>query len=150
MSADIKLTPGDDAGVMGRICDVGSGYGFIPKGYYLQLNDSGRCQLVVVRGKLDKKKLVGDAEQQAKIKAMNDNSEGGEKILSTTQIEGISAGTWHNLKLRFHGSQIDGFVDGKQVLSVTNSLYGHGMAGLLAIKFKNKVSTPYFDNLQIK
>lgn len=150
VSADIKLTPGDDAGVMGRICDVGSGYGFIPKGYYLQLNDSGRCQLVVVRGKVDKKKLVGDAEQQAKIKAMNDNSEGGEKILSTTQIEGISAGTWHNLKLRFHDSQIDGFVDDKQVLSVTNSLYGHGMAGLLAIKFKNKVSTPYFDNLQIK
>ena len=150
VAADIKLNPGDDAGVMGRICDVGSGYGFIPKGYYLQLNDSGRCQLVVVRGKVDKKKLVGDAEQQAKIKAMNDDSEGGEKILAAVQIEGVTAGTWHNLKLRFRGMQIEGFVDGRKVLSVADGLYAHGMAGLLAVKFKDKVSTPYFDNVEIK
>ena len=35
VSVDVYLNPGDEAGVMGRINDVGSGYGFIPKGYYL-------------------------------------------------------------------------------------------------------------------
>ena len=82
VSADIYLNPGDAAGIMGRINDVGSGYGFIPKGYYLQLAYDGRCKLVVVRGKIDKKKLVGDAEQQAFIKNSKDEGAGGTIVLN--------------------------------------------------------------------
>lgn len=149
VSADLWLNPGDAAGIMGRINDVGSGYGIIPKGYYLQLSDDGQCELVVVRGKVDKKKLVGDAEQQALIKKSKDEGEGGEKVLASVKLSGISSGKWHHLKLRFKKDEIIGFVDGKQVLKVKDALYGHGMAGLYAKKYQGKVSTPYFDNLRI-
>ena len=49
---------------MGRINHVGTGYGFIPKGYFLEVRDDGQCRLVVIRGKVDKNKAVGDTEQQ--------------------------------------------------------------------------------------
>ena len=87
VSADIYLNPGDAAGIMGRINDVGSGYGFIPKGYYLQLNDNGNCKLVVVRGKVDKKALVGDAEQQALIKNSKDIADEFVKKLQRMAVE---------------------------------------------------------------
>lgn len=149
VSADLCLNPGDAAGIMGRVNDVGSGYGIIPKGYYLQLGDDGVCKLVVVRGKVDKKKLVGDAEQQALIKKSKDEGEGGEKVLASVKLPGISSGKWYNLKLRFKKDEIIGFVDGKKVLRIKDALYGHGMAGLYAKKYQKKVSTPYFDNLRI-
>lgn len=150
VSADVYLTQSDTAGVMGRVNHVGTGYGFIPKGYFLQLSDNGKCDLVVVRGKKDKKKLVGDAEQQAAIRAANDDSEGGEKILATAQVESIGPGKWHTLSMRFDGTNITGLVDGKQVVTATDSLYSHGMAGLLAGADKQRLSMPYFDNLLIK
>lgn len=149
VSVDVNLNAGDAASVMGRVNHVGTGYGFIPKGYFLELRDDGRCRLVVVRGKAEKKKLVGDAEQQALIKAANDASEGGEKELGAVQVAGISANQWHRLTLRFAGTSITGFVDGRQVLSATDSLYARGMAGLLARAGK-KLSTPYYDNVAIK
>lgn len=149
VSADVYLNPGDGAGIMGRINDVGTGYGIIPKGYYLQLGDDGQCKLVVVRGKVDKKKPIGDAEQQALIKNSKDESEGGEKVLASTKLPGISSGKWYNLKLRFKGGEIIGFIDGKQVLEAQDALYGHGMAGMLAERYEDKASTPYFDNLCI-
>ena len=149
VSADVYLNPGDAAGVMGRINDVGSGYGFIPKGYFLQLSDDGNCELVVVRGKIDKKALVGDAEQRALIKSGKDEGEGGEKILASVKLPAISSGKWYNLKLRFKGNDIIGFVDEKQVVKAEDTLYSHGMAGLLVEQYKDKVCTPYFDNLRI-
>jgi galactosylceramidase len=149
VSADVYLNPGDSAGVMGRINDVGTGYGIIPKGYFLQLGDDGQCRLVVIRGKPDKKKVVGDAEQQAILKAQNDAVQGGEKVLGTIQLPGISPRQWHNLKLRFEGAAITGLVDGKPVLSASDALYPRGMAGLMAGGDKTTLSTPYFDNLLI-
>lgn len=149
VSADLYLNPGDAAGIMGRINDVGSGYGIIPKDYYLQLGDDGQCKLVVVKGKVNKKELVGDAEQQAFIKNSKDESEGGEKVLASVKLSGISSGMWYNLKLRFRGNEITCFIDGEQVLKANDALYGYGMAGLLARKYEDKVSTPYFDNLLI-
>ena len=74
VSADVHTGPGGAAAVMGRVNNVGSGYGTIPKGYYLQLEEGGRVSLVVVRGKADKKALVGDAEQQALIKAQRETA----------------------------------------------------------------------------
>ena len=147
--ADVWLNSGDMGAVMGRVCHVGTGYGFIPKGYYLQLSDKGECKIVVVRGKINKKQLVGDAEQQAIIKKMKDEGEGGEKVLAETVIDGIKANGWHRLKLRFEGTTISGFVDDRCVLQVEDSLYESGMAGLLVGNDNVNVATPYFDNLII-
>jgi len=149
VSADVYLNKGDTVGVMGRINHVGTGYGIIPKGYYLQLDDSGVCRIVVTRGKKDKKAITGDAEQQAIIKRQNDQSEGGEKVLGEIRLSNISNSQWHNVKLRFEGATISAFVDGTQALQVNDSLYTQGMAGLMA-GGGEKLSTPYFDNLLIK
>lgn len=145
--ADVHLGPGESAAVMGRVNQVGTGYGIIPKGYYLQLEDGGRVSLVVVRGKADKKALVGDGEQQALIKAQNEAGEGGEKVLATGAVAGADG--WHTLKLRFAGSTIRGFVDGKLVVQADDALYGHGMAGLMAGPTSRGFSMPYFDNVVV-
>lgn len=150
ISADVYLNPGDSAGIMGRINHVGTGYGFIPKGYYLQLGSDGQCRLIVIRGKKEKKQITGDAEQQAIIKAQKDDSEGGEKMLGTIKLSHTGPNQWHNLKLRFEGATITGLVDGKLVLKVTDSLYSRGMAGLMAGGGNKKLSMPFFDNVLIK
>lgn len=150
VSANIYLNPSDTAGIMGRVNNVGTGYGFIPKGYFLQLGADGLCKLIAVRGKKDKKKLTGDAEQQAIIKAQRDADEGGEKTLGEIKLPGTSPNKWHQLKLRFDGNLIIAFVDGKSIFKVTDTLYNHGMAGLIAGAGKNKLSTPYFDDLLVK
>jgi galactosylceramidase len=149
VSADVYLNSGESAGVMGRINQVGTGYGFIPKGYFLQLGDDGQCRLVVIRGKKDRKKITGDAEQQALIKAGKDDSEGGEKVLGNIQLPKIGPDQWHNLKLRFEGSAITGLVDGMPMLKATDALYSRGMAGLLTGRVGEKLSTSYFDNVLI-
>lgn len=149
VSADLWLNPGDSAAVMGRVNHVGTGYGFIPKGYSVQLDADGRCSLVVIRGKPNKKTPVGDAEQQALIATSKDDGEGGEKELGQTHLAEVGPGRWHNLKLRFEGTTITALVDGKPVLTGTDELYAHGMAGLLVGQDKIRVSTPFFDNLVI-
>jgi galactosylceramidase len=146
VSADVHPGPGEAAAVMGRVNHVGYGYGTIPKGYYLQLEQGGRVSLVVVRGKADKKALVGDAEQQALIKAQRDDSEGGEKVLATATVAG---GGWHTLKLRFEGTTLRGYVDGQLVVQADDALYGHGMAGLMAGPAAKGLSMPYFDDVVI-
>jgi galactosylceramidase len=112
----------------------------------LQLADDGRCSLVV-RGKKEKKALVGDAEQQALLGAQRDDSEGGEKVLATVQLPAIGPQQWHTLKLRFEGATITGLVDEKPVLQVVDALYAQGMAGLMAQGDQKRLSTPFFDNL---
>ena len=149
VSADLWMESGDRAAVMGRINHVGTGYGFIPKGYYAELGADGVCRLVVVRGKPDKNRLVGDAEQQRLIAAGKDDSEGGEKELARVSLPGVGPGRWHNLKLGFAGSTLTVSVDGRVVLSTEDALYERGMAGLLAGQEKNHVCTPFFDRLLI-
>ena len=150
VSADVYLNPGDTAGVMGRINNVGAGYRSAPKGYFATLSDDGQCHLVVIRGLKRDRKLEGDAEQQALIKAGRDDSEGGEKELGSIQLAGITANQWHNLKLRFAGTNLTVFVDDKMALTATDPLYSHGMAGLRTGSGRKNLSTPYFDNLLIK
>ena len=149
ISADVYLNPKDEAAVMGRVCDVGSGYGVWAKGYYLKLDDNGNCSLVITRGKFDPKELIGDAEQQAIILARDDTDAGGEFTLASAKVEGINACKWYNLKLRFEGDELIGFVDGKEVVKARSDQYPRGMAGLLAPLQENRVCTPYFDNLKI-
>lgn len=149
VSADVWLNPGDEAAVMGRLCDVGSGYGVWPKGYYLKLDERGKCTLVLSRGKPNPKELIGDKEQQALILARKDVEVGGEYTLAETQLEDVRACRWHNLRLRFEGDTVMGYVDGREVIHATSGHYDHGMAGLMAPLHDRYVSTPYFDNLRI-
>jgi galactosylceramidase len=149
ISSDVYLNPGDEAGVMGRLCDVGSGYGIWAKGYYLKLDDQGKVTLILTRGKRDQKELVGDKEQQALILARKDVEIGGEYTLAETVVSGIASLQWHNLKLHFDGDQITGYVDGVEVVKATSDHYQKGMAGLIAPLNERGVSTPYFDNLRI-
>lgn len=150
INADVWLNPQDEAAVMGRIFDVGFGWGVIPKGYYLSLDDKGNCALVLARGKVDKEELVGDAEQQAIIKSGRDRGVGGEKVLASCQLKNISPCQWYRLTLRFVGNAITASVDGDVVLTATDDYSTHGMAGLMATKWKNSVSTPYYDNFSIR
>ena len=60
----------------------------------------------------------------------------------------VAGNQWHNVKLQFSGSTITGFVDGAQVLSVTNNLYSRGMAGLVTGDNKTR-NTACFDNLLV-
>ena len=149
ISADVYLNPGDQAGVMGRLCDVGSGYGIWAKGYYLKMDDKGKVTLILTRGKRDQKELIGDKEQQAIILARKDVEIGGEYTLDETLVNGIAPCQWHNLKLSFENDRITGFVDGMEVVRAKSDHYGKGMAGLIAPLLERSVSTPYFDNLRI-
>lgn len=150
ISADVYLNAGDSAGLMGRVNNVGTGYGCIPKGYFFQVADDGTCRLVAIRGKPDKKKATGDAEQQALLKAGKDDSEGGEKVLATASLATLRPNAWHSLTLRFEGPTLTASVDGAQVLSATDALYDHGMAGLMTGATAKKLSTPFFDNLLVR
>ena len=134
---------------MGRLCDVGTGYGIWAKGYYLKLDDKGNVSLAVSQGRPGRRDPIGDAEQQAIIRARRDREQGGEHILASATLDGIAPCEWHTLTLRFEGDKLTGCIDGKEVVSTTSSQYPRGMAGLMApLKGKN-VCTPYFDNLRI-
>ena len=150
VSADVWLNPQDEAAVMGRLCDVGSGYGIWAKGYYLRLDDGGNCTLVISRGKPDPKELIGDKEQQEAILARKDVEAGGEYTLDSAHVDGIAPCRWHNLRLRFEGESITGFVDGRPVVQARSDHYPRGMAGLMAPMRQGRVCTPYFDNLRIE
>lgn len=148
VTADVWLNPGDTVGVMGRINHVGTGYGIIPKGYYLELSHTGSCRLVAIRGKKNPGELVGDAEQQRLIAAGKFEGEGGELVLANAQVQS-KPGKWIKLMLRMEGASISGFVDGKHVVSATSQLYGEGMAGLLTGQQPGRTSTPFFDSVLV-
>jgi len=128
VSADIYLDNGGAAGVMGRINNVGTGYGCVPKGYYLSMGADGTCSLFISTQKKDE--AVG-------IK------------LATAAVPGFSADKWHILKLQFAGDMISGFVDDIKVLSAKDSVYTKGMAGLMTGMDPKLRNTAFFDNLII-
>jgi galactosylceramidase len=148
VGADIWLGAGETAGVMGRVNDVGGGWGFVPKGYGLQFSADGMCRLVAYRGKIDPHTPEGDAEQQALIKAHHSKGAGGEEVLASAQVAGAATGRWHRLTLRLEGTSITGLVDGQPVVQATGTLYPHGMAGLIA-GGGHRQSMAYFNNLAI-
>jgi galactosylceramidase len=127
VSADIYLEGDGWAGVMGRINDVGSGYGCVPKGYYFRLAANGECALYAT----------------TRSKAETDGI-----LLAAGTAPNIAIHQWHNLKLQFSGEIIQGLVDGTQVLSATNNLYSEGMAGLVTQGGPTR-STACFDHLLI-
>jgi galactosylceramidase len=128
VSADVYLDNGGWAGVMGRISNVGTGYGCVPKGYYLRFSGDGSCALY--------------ATTQAR------NEVAGNELATGTAAN-IAGNQWHNVKLQFSGDLITGFVDGARVLSATNNLHSRGMAGLVAGSDTRIRNTACFDNLLI-
>lgn len=128
VSADIYLDNGGAAGVMGRISNVGAGYGCVFKGYYLSLGVDGTCSLF--------------------ISTQKENVAVGVKLADAT-IPKFSPKKWHNLKLQFSGDMITGLVDGIKVLSAKNSVYTKGMAGLMTGTDPKLRNTAFFDNLII-
>jgi galactosylceramidase len=147
VSADVYLDDGGWAGVMGRVNNVGTGYGCVPKGYYLRLAADGACTLVTINGKIGPEEL-GDKEHQEMLRANGNSGGKGENQMAAGTAKSAASNQWHNVKLSFSGSTITGYVDGAQVLCTTNSLFSHGMAGLVTGDNKTK-NTACFDNLLI-
>ncbi len=127
--ADVCLSSGGWAGVMGRVNGTGTGYGCKPNGYYMTLSSDGTCSLYV--------------SQQ------NDKNELG-ALLASGKISNIAADQWHTLMLSFSGSAIEGFVDKIQVLSAVDSTFSEGMAGLVTGSKDKTKNIAWFDNLLIK
>ncbi len=147
VSADIWLNPGDEGGLMGRVCHVGTGYGVTPKGFWLSIDSDGWCRLAVTRGQ-GRNAPEGDAEQQAILRRLH-MTEGGQTVLDSARCASPSALRWVQLRLRFDGDSITGYVDGQAVVHASIGLYRKGMAGLIAMKRGKRVSTPYYDNLSL-
>jgi galactosylceramidase len=134
ISADINLENGGAAGVMGRLSNVGTGYGCVARGYYLRLSADGTCALF----------LSGQSGARG---AGAQPAEGTQ--LANGKAANIAANQWHNLKLQMAGANLKGFVDGVEILSATNSASAKGMAGLCAGENPNARSAADFDNLLI-
>ncbi len=128
VSCDVLLDGGGPAGVMGRIMNVGTGYGTVPKAYYLRVSPDGTCALFV---------------------AKQGNNAGAGTQLATAKADNFAPDQWHNVKLRFSGTTITGFVDDMQMLTVQDATYAKGMAGFLTGDAPNTRNTAMFDNLLV-
>jgi len=117
VSAEVYFDDGGWAGIMGRVGGVNH---LICQGYYLRLSPAGAWGLYAT------------------------TSSGPGNQLASGQI--TLTNTWHNLKLRFSGSTITGFVEGSQVCSVTDTTYAAGMVGFITGDLTN-YNTAMFDNL---
>ncbi|WP_251453963.1 hypothetical protein [Microbacterium sp. Marseille-Q6648] len=148
VSVRVSVEPAESAALMARVNHVGTGYGIEPKGYYLEVTGDGEWRLVSSNGKLDKSELVGDAEQQAIIRAQGDAGRGGERVLAEGRLS-PSAGLWRVLRLRCEGSIVEAAIDGEVVCAVSDSTHAHGMVGLLAGAIGERLSRPLFDDLRI-
>lgn len=119
VSADISFdTTYGWAGVMGRLNSASFG---TDRGYYLRLTRAGQWGLFVTSG-----------------------NNAGTSLASGTVV---LSGQWHNVKIRFQGSAITGFINNTQVCSITNTSYNRGMAGLVTGDLAAGRNTALFDNL---
>jgi galactosylceramidase len=129
VSADVCLTNGGWAGVMGRVNGTGTGYGCKPNGYYMNLSSDGTCSLYV--SQQDGKNEMGT-------------------LLASGKISNITADQWHTVMLRFSGSVITCFVDKNQILTAVDSTFSEGMTGLVAGSKDKTKNSALFDNLILK
>jgi galactosylceramidase len=128
VSAGIHFDNGGWAGVLGRVSNTGTGYGCNPLGYYLRLYVNGKVALY--------------ASNQLK------NGDPG-KLLAQTNIRLAKSETWNNVKLQFKGKKITGFVNNKPVLTVFDTTYTHGLAGLVTGGDNDVRNTAMFDQIAI-
>jgi len=139
VSSDVCLDNGGWAGVMGRVNNLGNGTTCLPRGYYMRLAVDGTCALYAATGLSGRGGGGGGG-------ARGGGTAAGTQ-LATGKADNVAGNQWHNVKLRFSGATITGFVDDAQVLSVTNNLYAAGMAGLVTGGENNARNTALFDNL---
>jgi galactosylceramidase len=128
VSTDMYLDNGGWAGVMGRISNVGGGYGTNPKGYFLRLASDGTWG------------LFAPNQQQR-------NPDGAE--LKAGKVENVAQKQWHNLKLQFAGRTIKALIDGNEVASVTDATHAAGLAGLVTGGTGNARNSALFDDVII-
>jgi len=129
VSADVFFDGGGSAGVMGRVNNVGGGYGSNPKAYCLRLQVDGTWS------------LTAPNQQQR-------NASGVE--LKTGKLDAFDAKKWHNVKLQFAGTTITALLDDAQVASVTDATHRTGMVGLFTGAGGNDRNTALFDNLIVR
>jgi galactosylceramidase len=120
---------------MGRVSNVGGGYGTIPKGYYMRLDADGACSLYSV-------------SQPRRNRGSNARPP-SDVLLASGKVTNMDASGWQNVKLQFLGPVITGFVNGQPVLTGTDSANASGMAGLITGGDSNARNTAMFDNLII-
>ena len=135
VSADIYFDDGGWAGVMGRVSNVGTGYGTTPKAYYMRLDATGACSLCVV-------------SQPRRARGGPGVRVPSDVVLASGTASNMDPKGWQNVKLRMAGSIITGFVNGTPILSATDTACASGMAGLLTGD-ANTRNTAMFDNLII-
>lgn len=66
------------------------------------------------------------------------------------EIPGIRPGKWYTLTHRMKRDSPIGYVDGKTAVSCVSALYSKGVVRLMATMKKERVCTPYFDNLLVR
>lgn len=111
---------------MGRISNVGGGYGSNPKGYYLRLAADGTWGLYAPNGQ---QRTPNGAE------------------LKTGKVDNVAEKQWHNVKLQFTGTAIKALIDGTEVASVTDATHSSGLAGLVTGGTGNARNSALFDDL---
>jgi galactosylceramidase len=123
VSVDVYFDNGGSASVMGRVPTTGGGLAADPKGYYLRLASTGAW---------------------ACYAALNTNAAGTSLATGTVTL---TANQWNNLKLRFSGTTITGFINSVQVFTKTDNLYGAGAVGFGTGDLGAVRNSAMFDNL---
>jgi galactosylceramidase len=118
------------AALMGRVEGVGSGFGTGFAGYFLTLDATGAWGFYDGMG------------------ADPNNTTELTKTLASGNAA-LAAGDWHNLKLVFSGTSIQGLIDGEQVFSITDGSFFAGQVGLATQNYLGVYTPAYFDNLII-
>lgn len=122
VSADVRLLSSAPASIIGRIdsADVfADDDARFPSGYVLRLHLDGSWQLLSARFKMPLETLAS----------------------GTIALDGSQ---WHPMELRFFGQEIDAYLDGRQVASVTDATHSHGMVAL-----GTEWDHTQFDNLRV-
>ena len=130
VSVDTAIETSGWASLIGRVNNVGTGYGTGLKAYYLTLDATGAWGF-----------YLGNGANAA-------NTANNSKSLADGKAT-LAAGSWHNLKLVFSGASIKGLIDGTQVFSISDGTYKSGQVGLGAQGQAGRYTVAYFDNLVV-
>lgn len=130
VSCNVLLDAGTgSAGIMGRLSNS-KGEDAVPTGYFLSLSaHKGWALYSTAHGKK--------------------NGPLGSQLAAGTMTK-LPATGWHNLKLRFSGATIVGFMDGTEVCRVSSHDCAKGMVGLVTCDRDQVRATACFTDLIIK
>jgi galactosylceramidase len=129
VSVDTSIdSAGGSAMLLGRIAGVGTGFGTGFSAYFMTLDATGAWGFNAGTG--------ADANNATQLS----------KSLASGTVA-LAAGSWHNMKLVFSGTSIQGLVDGAQVFSVTDTTFALGQVGLGTHNDFGVYTKAYFDNL---